>query len=333
MNNNLGNAELWAFHRRLHRWYEKNGRKSLPWRNTRDPYAIYVSEVMLQQTQVKTVLERYYTPFLKRFPTLSALAKASQKDVLKAWEGLGYYNRAVNLHEAAKRCNGTLPKTVEELMALPGIGQNTAQAVAAFAYGIQVPVLEANVKRVLCRLSAQKFPLNAQLWALADILLDRKNPFDYNQAMMDLGALVCTKRAPKCGICPANAICREKAAPHSYPALKQKKAVPVRKKHIVVLRSGDKYFAQPRKGKFLNGLYQFIEMDHLSKGRVIGHLRQQYSHFTLEAKVHLIHKKGRGKHWHSLLQLKKLPFSAAEHKILDLLSAKKPLASAKKGLL
>jgi A/G-specific adenine glycosylase len=317
MNNNLTRD----FHRRLHRWYAKNGRKSLPWRVTNDPYHIYVSEIMLQQTQVKTVLERYYQPFLTRFPTLSMLAKAPRKDVLKMWEGLGYYNRASNMHETAKRCGGKLPKTVEELLTLPGIGQNTAHAVAAFAHKIQVPVLEANVKRVLSRLNAEKTPLNAQLWRLADMLLDRKNPFDYNQAMMDLGALVCTKRAPKCDICPANAICEGKTSPESYPTKKTKKIQPVRRKNIVVLRARNKYFAVPREGKFLQGLYQFTETKR-PRGRTLGHIRQQYSHFTLEAKVSVSDvAKTDGNHWYTLTELKALPFSAAEQKILGLLDA------------
>jgi len=321
MNNNLGNAALQAFHRQLHEWYSKNGRKSLPWRNTRDPYAIYVSEVMLQQTQVKTVQDHYYAPFLKRFPTLGALAKAPQRDVLKAWEGLGYYNRAVNLHNAARRCTGALPKTVEELLELPGIGQNTAQAIAVFAYGIPVPVMEANVKRVIARIYALKDTKNALLWQLSDGLLDRKNSFDYNQAMMDLGAMVCTKRAPKCGICPATTICQGKATPHAYPALKQKKAVPVRRKHIVVLHHEGKYFAEPRKGRFLNGLYHFGEtVKKPQKARALGRIHQQYSHFTLEADVYLVSIRDDGRNWYSLQQLNKLPFSAAEQKILGLLT-------------
>lgn len=316
----MNNSLTREFHRRLGAWYAKNGRKSLPWRNTRDPYAIYVSEIMLQQTQVKTVLERYYAPFLTRFPTFSALADAPRKDVLKAWEGLGYYNRAINLHESAKRCRGNLPKTVEALLELPGIGQNTAHAVAAFAHRAPVPVLEANVKRVIARIFALTAPKNETMWQLADTLLDRENPFDYNQAMMDIGAMVCTKRSPKCPDCPANALCKGEKSPESYPAAKPKKTVPVRKKNIIVLRAGDKYFASPRSGKFLQGLYQFTESPR-SRGRRLGSIRQQYSHFTLEAEVSLSDvKKTVSKYWHTLAELKHLPFSAAEQKILKLLA-------------
>ena len=203
-----------GFHKRLHRWYAAHGRKRLPWRGTTDSYAIYVSEIMLQQTQVATVMERYYFPFLKRFPTLAALAKAPQNDVLAAWQGLGYYNRALNLHKAAKGCKGILPQTVDELMALPGIGKNTAHAIAAFAYHQPVAVMEANVKRVLSRIFALKTPSELELWEKADLLLDASAPFDYNQAMMDIGAMICKKRSPLCNQCPAENICEGKPRPN-----------------------------------------------------------------------------------------------------------------------
>ncbi|MDE3059581.1 MAG: A/G-specific adenine glycosylase [Pseudomonadota bacterium] len=313
------------FHRRLHRWYAAHGRRELPWRTTADPYAIYISEVMLQQTQVKTVLERYYFQFLRRFPSLPALAAASRKDVLTAWQGLGYYNRAANLHEAAKRCHGTLPDTVDELMALPGIGRNTAHAVAAFAYRQAVAVMEANVKRVLSRIFALEKPDDAGLWEKARLLLDTKEPFDYNQAMMDIGSMLCARRAPRCPECPAQNICEGKASPQSYPAPKSKKAPPLRRQWIIVRRnSKGEIYATPRKGKFLNGLYHFCEGEGGAERRVrgcvyLGHIRQQYSHFTLEAEVYMENARGQGKHWHSPAQLKKLPMSAAEKKILQLL--------------
>ena len=136
-------------HKAIQEWYATHGRKDLPWRNTKEPYHIYISEIMLQQTQVSTVLARYYFPFLKKFPTLSVLAKAPEVEVLKAWEGLGYYQRARNLHKAAKITAPQLPHTLEGLLALPGIGQNTAHAILAFAHHKPVPVLEANVKRVI----------------------------------------------------------------------------------------------------------------------------------------------------------------------------------------
>jgi len=318
----ISQARILGFHRQLHQWYAQHGRKDLPWRLTRDPYAIYISEIMLQQTQVKTVLERYYFQFLKRFPTLSMLASAKQDEVLQAWQGLGYYNRATNLHKAAKACDGALPGTAEELIALPGIGKNTAHAIAAFAFHTPVAVMEANVKRVICRVFALKKPTPDILWGKATQLLDRNEPFDYNQAMMDIGALVCTKRAPQCAACPANDICLGKASPESYPAPVKKAAAPIRHKHIIVLQNKDgKYFASPRTSKFLNGLYHFIEQEggKKPKGKKLSHIRQQYSHFTLRADIYLVMDKGSGKNWYTLAQLNKLPVSMAEKKILTLL--------------
>lgn len=318
---------LHGFHRKLHQWYGKYGRRDLPWRNTDDPYAIYISEIMLQQTQVKTVLERYYGPFLKRFPTVLALAEAAQDEVLQAWQGLGYYNRALNLHATAKQCGTALPVTVEALNALPGIGRNTAHAVAAFAFRQPVAVMEANVRRVLARIFALEHPTEPDLWDKAQLLLDRNEPFDYNQAMMDIGATVCIKRAPRCPECPAQTICLGQTSPESYPALKSKKAPPVRQKIITVLRNAKgQYHATPRDSRFLNGLYHFIETEFASPATAgmtaIGHVRQQYSHFTLEADIFIADDKNfKSNQWYSLAQLYDLPMSMAEQKILALLEA------------
>lgn len=338
----LSASDIRDFHRRLHRWYAQHGRKDLPWRNTNDAYAIYISEIMLQQTQVKTVLERYYHPFLKRFPTLSALAKSDKDDVLQAWQGLGYYNRALNLRAAAHQAGKALPNSVDGLLALPGIGRNTAHAVLAFAYHQPVAVMEANVKRVVSRIFALSAPKEPELWERATELLDTKEPFDYNQAMMDIGATVCTKRNPDCPECPANRICQGQSSPLDFPAPKQKKAVPVRKRHIAVLRSSKgQYYSVPRTSRFLQGLYHFVETDHandsisfqkhrydLIDGIPLGHVRQQYSHFTMEADIHLLDvPHSAGNHWYSFEQLSTLPMSMAETKILGLIAGAKTVKS------
>ena len=329
-------TKLRSFHHHLHIWYAAHGRRDLPWRNTSDPYAIYLSEIMLQQTQVKTVLERYYFQFLKRFPTLKSLAAAPQDAVLQAWQGLGYYNRALNLHKTAKRCGGALPNTVEELIALPGIGRNTAHAVAAFAFHKPVAVMEANVRRVLSRIYALENPTENALWEKAAALLDTKSPFDYNQAMMDIGALVCKKQSPLCRECPAHEICEGKGAPEKYPAPKARKNMPVRHKKIIVFRSSDHhYFAHPRTTRFLKGLYHFVEVDAaathalcagrkhvLAIAKSLGHVRQQYSHFTLEADVFCVDTGAKsGKNWYRYDELQALPVSMAERKIMSLLEA------------
>ncbi len=317
------------FHAALHAWYAAHGRHDLPWRNTGDPYAIYLSEIMLQQTQVSTVLARYYFPFLQQFPSLAALASAPRESVLKAWQGLGYYNRAANLHAAAIACGGQLPPSVDALMALPGIGRNTAHAVAAFAFRLPVAVMEANVKRVLCRIFALENPAPEILWQHADTLLDVANPFDYNQAMMDIGAMICTKRAPKCAECPANSICEGKTAPELYPAPKQAKQTPVRKKHITVVQNAEgKFFAERREGPFLRGMYRFIEEEPSLRRRPgmtkLGNITQVYSHFTLEAEVFLARfaePKPSGEGWFTWEELHALPHSKAEEKIIALLAS------------
>ncbi|MBM4045775.1 MAG: A/G-specific adenine glycosylase [Planctomycetes bacterium] len=195
--------------RRLLVWFRRDQR-DLPWRRTRDPYAIWVSEIMLQQTQVATV-EPYFERFLKRFPTVKALAQAPLGAVLKVWEGLGYYSRARNLHRAAKlvvsEFGGRLPGTMDELLTLPGIGRYTAGAIASIAFGQDEPVLDGNVTRVLCRVfrirqNPKAGKTQQKLWSLARQLIPPGKAGAMNQALMELGATVCVPREPRCAVCP-----------------------------------------------------------------------------------------------------------------------------------
>ncbi|HYU28706.1 MAG TPA: A/G-specific adenine glycosylase [Gemmatimonadales bacterium] len=195
-----------VFVRKLLIWYKKAAR-SLPWRETRNPYAVLVSEFMLQQTQVSRVLD-YYPRFLKRFPTIETLARAHPKTVREAWEGMGYYARAANLHALAKQVAKTgnrIPDDPEELRTLPGVGPYTAGAVACFAYEKAVPAVDTNVKRVLSRAFEPD-----DVWELAEKVTPRdgKRAWRFNQALMELGALVCTARKPRCEICPVNGDCK-----------------------------------------------------------------------------------------------------------------------------
>ncbi len=217
--------------RRLLGWYAER-KRDLPWRRSRDPYAIWVSEMMLQQTQVATVLP-YYRRWLERFPTVFALADASEDDVLHAWQGLGYYSRARRLLAGARavveRHGGRLPEDVDGLRALPGIGPYTAGAIASIAFGKREPVVDGNVRRVLCRLFAERgdparAPLADKLWQRAAELVPADNPADFNQALMELGATVCTPKKPACDACPVRELCRAHAEgsaeelPESRPA-------------------------------------------------------------------------------------------------------------------
>jgi len=345
MSNPFTEQQLQGFHAALKAWYREHGRHHLPWRQTADPYPIWVSEVMLQQTQVKTVLERYYFPFLQRFPTISALAAADSQEVLKYWEGLGYYNRARYLHQAAQQCmsqhQGHLPESIDALHALPGIGRNTAHAIAAFAYHQPVAILEANVKRIVARIFALETPTEKALWEASHQLLDTENPFDYNQAMMDIGATLCTPEAPQCPLCPANSICRGQTNPTAYPQKKAKKQLPTRHLSIVLFRDlNDRYYISPRESRFLHGLWAFLETDYtrdtltfqgkdypLTAMQPLGEIRHTYSHFHLIAQAYIqpIDSRFNDPHWKNAAEIAALPLSRTEQKILRLLSARPTL--------
>jgi A/G-specific adenine glycosylase len=215
----IDRARASAFRRRLHAWYRRHAR-DLPWRKTRDAYHVLVSELMLQQTQVSRVVT-YYGEFLDRFPTLSDVARAKPAAVMEAWEGLGYYARARNLHALAKQVTNegrraaTLPADAAELRALPGVGAYTAGAVSSFAYERRAALVDTNVARVLRRVFAPrtdpKRPSGQRaLWAIAEGILPRtgRATWTHNQALMELGALVCTARVAHCGRCPVRAVCR-----------------------------------------------------------------------------------------------------------------------------
>jgi len=315
-------------HRNIQSWYKKNGRVDLPWRNTTNPYHIYLSEVMLQQTQVKTVLEHYYFPFLKKFPTLKALDKAPLDDVLKMWEGLGYYNRAKNLHKTAGilvvqgqtlGSAPTLPSEIEPLMELPGIGRNTAHAVATFAFKKAVPIMEANIKRILCRLKQLKTPTDKDLWEIAYDLVDKENPFDYNQAMMDIGSTVCTPKNPQCEVCPLNSICQGKVEPMLYPT-KKKRVVPTREENIMLYIYNDKLSLTQRKGKFLHGLWGFENIKvPLSASKYIGEVTHAYTHFKLICKVYVYDELDAEQNsYFTTQEIRKLAISKVDDKILKL---------------
>ena len=251
---------------RLLDWYAQQGR-DLPWRRTRDPYAIWISEIMLQQTQVKTVMP-YYERWLKKFPTVQDLATAPQQTVLKLWEGLGYYARARNLHVAAQQVvsefDGAFPQAFDCAIALKGIGRTTAGGILSAAFNQPVAILDGNVKRVLARLVALPVPPNKglnQLWTLSEQVLDPQHPRDFNQAFMDLGATLCTRHNPACLLCPWQSHCAayNQNAASDYPMTEAKKPVP--HKHIgvaVITDAQGKILIDRRKQEgLLGGLWEF----------------------------------------------------------------------------
>lgn len=238
-----------SFSDRILAWFVDNGRRGLPWQTPRTAYRVWVSEIMLQQTQVQTVL-RYFQPFVDRFPHATALAEADLDDVLRLWSGLGYYARARNLHRTAKivvaEYGGELPLEHERLTRLPGIGRSTAGAILALAADERHPILDGNVKRVLCRFAAVAgWPGEAQvakrLWQLAERWTPQHRVAEYTQGIMDLGSMVCTRRQPRCGACPLRVDCRARARAqvNEYPWPRPRRALSLRRKIFVLLRRPD----------------------------------------------------------------------------------------------
>ncbi len=266
-----------GFVRRLLRWYEVN-RRDLPWRRPKgsdrglDPYHVLVSEAMLQQTQVATVTP-YYLRFIARFPSVCDLANADEQEVLRLWQGLGYYSRARNLLAAARAIvrdhNGFVPGSTEELLKLPGIGRYTAGAIASIAFEQRQPILDGNVQRVLCRLDAidndpRDRDVQKRLWSRAEELLPRKQVGNFNSALMELGALVCTPRSPQCLVCPVRMHCEAYAAclQERIPAARRAKPTPLLHRHTYCIRSEDRWLIEqrPPKGRWA-GMWQFLTFD------------------------------------------------------------------------
>lgn len=248
-------------------WYHIH-RRTLPWRDHPDPYAVWVSEILLQQTRVETVIP-YFEKWMKLFPNVTSLANASEQEVLNAWEGLGYYSRARNLHKAAKlvaeKFNGQLPRDLTELRSLPGIGRYTVGAIASMAFGMDEPTLDGNLRRVFARLfDVSEFadsPAGEKiLWELAAQNLPKGEAGDYNQALMDLGANLCLPKNPRCLLCPLMEICeaRKNGTQELRPVMKPKKAVP---HHVhaaaVICQRGRVLLAQRPPEGLLGGMWEF----------------------------------------------------------------------------
>jgi A/G-specific adenine glycosylase len=233
------------FGRRIVAWQRRHGRHDLPWQRHKDPYAIWVSEIMLQQTQVATVMP-YFERFITSFPDVGSLARASADDVMRLWSGLGYYSRARNLHRAAsmiiEQLDGKFPQDALALEALPGVGRSTAAAIASAAFGERRAILDGNVKRVLCRYfgidgDAARSNVERRLWAIAESLVPRRDPGTYNQGVMDLGATICVRRAPVCTRCPIanDCVAYRQGRVHELPAARVRKPLPERSTTMLAL--------------------------------------------------------------------------------------------------
>jgi A/G-specific adenine glycosylase len=277
----------------LRAWYQTAAR-DLPWRHTRDPYAIAVSEFMLQQTQVATVLP-YYARWLKQFPDWAALAEASEETVIKAWEGLGYYRRARNLQALARAVverGGKLPRNGKDLRALPGIGPYTAAAIGSISFDLPLAVLDGNVMRVLTRLLACPDDISLpktreKLQRAADALLDRRDPATHNQAMMELGATICVPRKPLCLLCPLKRDCVGKARAEEFP-VKTRTATVKRVETIAILQHGERFYCeQVPEGKPWHGLWKFPDFDpaRMIEGEEIARIRYGITKYAVTMRV------------------------------------------------
>lgn len=341
------------FQKALLSWYDVY-KRDLPWRKTQDPYRIWISEMMLQQTQVSTVLG-YYRRFLKAFPTVRKLAASSEQHVLKLWEGLGYYTRARNMRKAAQiivaRHAGRIPSEAEALAQLPGIGPYTQGAILSIAFQKPVPLLDGNVTRVLCRVyGIRKRPdtpaVKEKLWELARRLVPKKRPGDFNQSLMELGATLCTKRNPNCSACPLSGLCTARRL-----GLEEQIPIPVRRARvkkaralIALIQKGNKMLVRKRPSEgLLGGLWEFPQIilrkrstrnelamalkrelgPGISIGPSAGTLYHRFTHLDLRMDCYVCQtngalaiKPGRSHlRWLTLGQLSRIPLSRAHQKI------------------
>jgi A/G-specific adenine glycosylase len=295
-------------------WQKRHGRRDLPWQKTRDPYLVWLSEIMLQQTQVAAVIP-YYARFLDRFPTLISLATAPVEEVMALWSGLGYYARARNLHRCAQTImvehGGEFPRDPQVIATLPGIGRSTANAIAAFCFGERVPILDGNVKRVLCRcFGIAGFPGSATvektLWELAEAQLPARDVDIYIQAQMDLGATICTRGTPRCSACPVWELCvaRRDSRIAELPAARPRKAVPERTVTMLVLLDGGSVLLERRPPSGIwGGLLSLPELpDGMTESELAARLGYQantfvalppashgFTHFRLQMQPRLAH--------------------------------------------
>ncbi|UCG14083.1 MAG: A/G-specific adenine glycosylase [Deltaproteobacteria bacterium] len=354
----MNKKDIRKYRKRLIHWYTQNQRK-LPWRQTDDPYRIWVSEVMLQQTRVDTVIP-YYLRFVQRFPDLPALARADLQEVLKTWEGMGYYARARNLHrgtrEIVNKHNGVFPEDVKAFRALPGVGDYISAAVFSIAFNRPHGAVDGNVKRVLARLLMLDAPVNKSssnktFRYEAEKLLDRDQPGIYNQALMELGALVCTPRHPDCAGCPLRTFCRAcaKSKVDIYPHRLKRRPVP--EYHIaagVVCKNGRVLITRRRLEGLLGGLWEFPggkvgpneqpqsacvreikeEVDlNIEVAGFLTRIKHVYTHFRIVMDVyHCRYVSGRVRlngpvdhRWIKLKDIDRYPFPKANHKFIPLL--------------
>jgi A/G-specific adenine glycosylase len=308
-------GQLRAFRRRLLRWFGREQRK-LPWRGSRDPYLVLVSEIMLQQTRVAVVEERY-KQFIARFPTVTTLSRAREQTVLAAWSGLGYYRRARNLHAAAKEVEklGGFPRTSDALLELPGVGRYTAAAVASIAYGEPVAVVDGNVKRVLHRVTGRELS-EKENWQIADQFLDRERPGDFNQAMMELGAVICVPGNPLCDHCPVASLCVIQGVGVSREKPARLKA---ELRYVLALKDSKVLLRQREQtASLMAGMWELPEM--VKTNGQLPFLRLKHSITTTDYTVSVFAGESEAGKWVPLKSAEKLALTGLTRKILRALA-------------
>lgn len=309
-------------------WFDQHGRKTLPWQQNKTPYRVFISEVMLQQTQVSTVIP-YFERFMQRFPDLSSLASAKEDEVLHLWAGLGYYSRARNLHAAAKmvmeKFRGKFPSTLDDLQALPGIGRSTAGAILSIAFQTPSPILDGNVKRVLTRLHGIEKPVNDKqvetaLWMLAERFTPTARVADYTQAIMDLGATYCTRSKPQCAGCPFNKVCvaHLQGIAENLPMKKAVKKIPTREATFLIIKKGSKILLTKRPSAGIwGGLFCLPEITGKPDIKTIREFCRKQLQITAPACLALKSFRHTFSHFHlaiypMVMEVKKLPLKIME---------------------
>ncbi|MDX2150092.1 MAG: A/G-specific adenine glycosylase [Bryobacteraceae bacterium] len=319
------------FRRALLDWY-RAVRRPLPWRETRDPYRVWLSEIMLQQTRVAAALP-YYQRFLERFPTVEALAAAPEEKLLKAWEGLGYYTRARNMQKAAKKivAAGAFPNTYEGIWDLPGIGAYTAAAIASVVFGLRHAVLDGNVMRVVSRLTndagdIRNLATRARLQSEADALLNPQEPADHNQAMMELGATLCLPKSPQCLLCPVSAHCRafQEGTQNELPIKSRPREKVVRERVLYLVRRNGSVllWQRPQSERLMPGFWELPEAEHLPSAKPVGKPLAEFKHtithheFRFQVRAAKAGGRKHGCEWIAWSKIESLPLSTIARKAL-----------------
>ena len=305
-------------HKSLLQWYSKHGRVHLPWRETTNIYHIYLSEIMLQQTQVSRVASEYYPKFLELYPTLQDLADAKEEEVLANWSGLGYYSRARNLHKSAKLLDGSIPESIKELQKLPGIGKYTASAVCSFGYHQVIPVVDTNIARVIKRYFALLEVKDEKIWQKAEEFLNIDEPTKHNLALMDLGSMVCTPKNPKCIECPLEAYCQGKDEPEIYTKKKKTEYIPMDLFYGVALK-GNSIALVKATGNMYKNMLELPTVDPIEED-FIGEFKHSYTKYKLDVKLYSMESAPENCIWIDRDKIDEKPISSLTKKAINLIA-------------